>query len=95
MLILPLLQVKSHVQGAAYGMERNPGKYRKTQATLGSIGAGLHSKGLVSGELKQGVTCFISQLQASFVPNVESTRRAILYAKQYLMVKASLVILID
>lgn len=94
-LILPLLQAKSHVQGAAYEMEQNPGEHRAPQAALGSIVAGLHSKGLVSGELKQGVTCFIGQLQTSFVPNVESTRWAILYVKQYLMGKASLVILID
>lgn len=30
------------------------------------------------------ITCFIGQLQAASVPNVESTRRAVLYVKQYL-----------
>lgn len=35
----------------------------------------------------------MGQLQASFVPNVESTRWAVLYVKQCLMGKASFVIL--
>lgn len=55
-LILPLLQAKSHMRGAAYGMEQSPGEHRAPWAILRSVVAGLHSQGLVSGEPNQGVS---------------------------------------
>lgn len=51
-LILPLLQAKSHMQGAAYRVEQSPGEHMAPWVVPGSVVAGLHSWGLVPGEPK-------------------------------------------